>query len=81
MEKLLTTIQVASILKISTSTVRRLYRDGEIQYLKLGHRSIRFYSYDIEDYLERKKPKEIRQILDIKPVAIDFKKLSPAGVG
>ena len=81
MEKLLTTKQVASLLNISTSSVRRLYRDEELQYLKLGHRSIRFSRCDVENFLERNKPKEIRQIPDFKPVVTDFKEMPPVGIG
>ena len=81
MEKLLTPKQVASILKISISTVRRLYRDGELQCLRLGHRTVRLYRSDVENYLKRNRPTRVKQIPEIEPVTINFEKLPPAGVG
>ena len=80
MEQLLTPKQVSSILKISTSTVRRLYRDGELRYLRIGHRTVRLYRSDIEDYLTKNKLKKVKQIPEIERVTIDFEKLPPAGI-
>ena len=81
MEQLLTPKQVSSILKISTSTVRRLYRDGELRHLRLGYRTVRLYRSDVEEFLKRKKPIKVKQIKDLEPVAFDFSELPPAGIG
>ena len=80
MEKLLTAKQVASILNISTSTVRRLCRDGELQCLRLGFRTVRFYRSDVEEFLKRSESTKVKQIPEIEPVSIDFEKLPAAGV-
>ena len=80
MEKLFTPRQVASVLNISISTVRRLYQDGELQYLRFGYRTIRIYRSDIEDYLRRNMPPKMKQVPDFKPIPLDFGKLPPAGI-
>ena len=80
MEKLFTAKQVASILNISTSTVRRLYKDGELQCLRLGFRTVRFDHSDVEAFLRRNKPTKVKQVPDFKPIPLDFGKLPPAGI-
>ena len=80
MEKLLTPKHVASVLNISTSTVRRLYQDGELQCLRLGFRTVRFDHADVEAFLRRNMPPKMKQIPDFKPIPLDFGKLPPAGI-
>ena len=49
---LLTISEVADLLKLSVSTVRRLQRQRKIPFVKVG-RSVRFARGDLAMYLER----------------------------
>lgn len=80
MEELLTPQEVADRLKIHVQTVRRKCRDGEFEYRKFGHRTIRIYARSIEDYLERHKPSKTKKVPDYEPARINFAELPPAGI-
>jgi len=80
MEIVLTPAEVAEMLKVHISTVRRLYQDGELAYRKLGHRTVRIFQSSVEAFLKRdcaRKPKIIPEVVLQK---IDFTKLPPAGI-
>ncbi len=49
---LLTIAEVAELLKLSVSTVRRLQRQRKIPFVRVG-RSVRFARSDLAMYLER----------------------------
>lgn len=51
---LLTISEVAELLKLSASTVRRLQRQRKIPFIKVG-RSIRFTRSDLSAYLEKRR--------------------------
>jgi excisionase family DNA binding protein len=51
---LLTIPEVAELLKLSVSTVRRLQRQRKIPFVKVGG-SIRFIEKDLAAYLERRR--------------------------
>jgi excisionase family DNA binding protein len=51
---LLTIPEVANLLKLSTSTVRRLQQRRKIPFVKVG-RSIRFVASDLTAYLETRR--------------------------
>jgi excisionase family DNA binding protein len=51
---LLTISEVAKLLKLSVSTVRRLQRQRKIPFVKVGG-SIRFIEKDLAAYLERRR--------------------------
>ena len=80
MDKLLKPVEVAEMLKVHISTVRRLYQDGELEYRRLGHRTIRIYQTSVEAYLDRERPIESREVPNNEPFTIDFTELPPAGV-
>ncbi len=67
MESMLTPRQVSEILRVSLPTVRKLYRNGELEYRKLGHRTIRIYPSSIKDFLKRSKPPPVRDVPDCEP--------------
>ena len=52
--QLLTTVEVAEILRVSTVTVRRLRQHGEIDAVP-GLRTLRFSSVALNAFLNRKK--------------------------
>ncbi|HEY4502099.1 MAG TPA: helix-turn-helix domain-containing protein [Candidatus Paceibacterota bacterium] len=56
--ELLTIKEVASLLKVSVSSVRRLQQGRHIPFIKVGG-SVRFLKTDIEGYLEKAKVKPI----------------------
>jgi len=56
--ELLTTAEVAELLRISTSSVRRLQQRQRIPFLKVGG-SIRFEKYDVISYLARQRTETI----------------------
>ncbi|MBC8485888.1 helix-turn-helix domain-containing protein [bacterium] len=62
MEKMLKPIQVCEILELSLPTVRRLYRNGELEYRRLGHRIIRIYEWSVEQYVNKHKPPKLKNI-------------------
>jgi len=80
MEKLLKPAEVAGILKVHVSTVRRLYQDGELAYRKLGHRTIRIFQSSVEAYLKRDCSRKPRIIPEVAAPKTDFSKLPPAGI-
>ena len=51
---LLTIADVAELLNLSVSTVRRLQRQRKIPFLKVGG-SVRFFKGDVVAYLERRR--------------------------
>ena len=51
---LLTISEVAELLKLSVSTVRRLQRQRKIPFVRVG-RSIRFARSDLAAYLEKRR--------------------------
>jgi excisionase family DNA binding protein len=51
---LLTISDVAELLKLSVSTVRRLQRQRKIPFVKVGG-SVRFVKSDLAAYLERRR--------------------------
>jgi excisionase family DNA binding protein len=51
---LLTISDVAELLKLSASTVRRLQRQRKIPFIKVGG-SVRFVKGDLAAYLERRR--------------------------
>jgi excisionase family DNA binding protein len=59
MIELLTIKDVAEILKISTSGVRRLYQGRHLPFIKVGG-SIRFSESDILDFLKKERVESIR---------------------
>ena len=79
-ETMLTSAEVAKILKVHISTVRRLYQDSEIAYRKLCHRTVRIYESSVKSYFEREKRIEPKELPDIEPAKTDFRKLPPAGI-
>ena len=52
--ELLTIPEVAELLKISASGVRRLYQERHLPFVKIGG-SVRFLTSDIESYLKRQR--------------------------
>ena len=80
MEMLLKPMEVAEMLKLHISTVRRLYKDGELEYRRLGHRTIRIFQVSVEAYLERDRPRKSKSIPQFEAPKIDFAKLPPAGI-
>jgi len=77
---MLTPAETAELLKLHISTIRRLYRDGELEYCRLGHRTIRIYQSSILKYLEDTKASFPKTIPDYTAPTTDFKKLPPAGI-
>jgi excisionase family DNA binding protein len=57
---LLTIIEVADLLKVSVSTVRRLQQQRKIPFVKIGG-SVRFARSDLAFYLERRHVRAIDQ--------------------
>ena len=51
---LLTISEVAELLKLSVSTVRRLQRQRKIPFVRVG-RSVRFARSDLAAYLEKRR--------------------------
>lgn len=62
MKKMLTPAQVADQLEISIPTVRRLYRGGELEYRRLGHRMVRIYEWSVDQYVNKHKPPKLKNI-------------------
>ena len=77
---MLTTAEAAELLKLHISTIRRLYRDGELEYCRLGHRTVRIYQSSILKYLEDTKSAKPKAIPEYSAPTTDFKKLPPAGI-
>jgi excisionase family DNA binding protein len=80
MEKLLKPVEVAGMLKVHVSTVRRLYQDGELTYRKLGHRTVRIFQSSVEAFLKRDSSRKPRIIPEVVTPKNDFAKLPPAGI-
>jgi len=57
MGTLLTTEEVADILKIKAHTVRELIKRGEIKAMKVSNRLLRIDEDDLNAYLQRLKEK------------------------
>ena len=61
-DELLTRHEVAKMLRVSLAQLYRWTRDGEITFVKLGTRSMRYRRSDIDDFIERhlrhRKPDE-----------------------
>ena len=55
---LLTISDVAKLLKVSVSTVRRLQQNRKIPFIKVGG-SVRFVGSDVAAYLERQRVSSI----------------------
>lgn len=49
---MLTAEQVAKKLGLAVSTVRKMYREGRLKGVKLGYRTVRFRSAEVEKMLE-----------------------------
>lgn len=58
--ELLTIPEVAELLKVSVSMVRRLQQRRQLPFIKVG-RSVRFVSSDIDAYLESRRVRSIGQ--------------------
>ena len=56
--ELLTISQVAKILNINKGTLYKWIKQGKIKHLRLGPKSIRFRSQDIEEFLQFCETKE-----------------------
>lgn len=80
MEELLTPPEVADRLKMHVQTIRRLYRDGELEYRKFGHRTIRIYARSVEAYADHGKPTKAKELPDYEPIRTNFTELPPAGL-
>jgi excisionase family DNA binding protein len=80
MEKLLKPVEVAGMLKVHVSTVRRLYQDGELDYRKFGHRTVRIFQSSVEALLKRDCSRKSRVIPELAAHKTDFSKLPPAGI-
>ena len=78
--KMLTPSEVAEILKVHVSTVRRLYRDGELEYCRLGHRTVRIYPKSVNDYLQISQAVKPKTLPEYSGSKTDFSKLPPAGI-
>ncbi len=52
--ELLTIEEVAELLKVSVSTVRRLQEQRALPFLKVGN-SVRFFIHDILSYLQKQR--------------------------
>ena len=51
--KLLKVKDAAEVLSISVSKMNSLYYDGEIDYVRVGKRSVRFKLSELECYVEK----------------------------
>ena len=80
METMLTPQEVADRLKMHVQTVRRKCRDGEFEYRKFGHRTLRIYPWSVQEYEDRHKPPKSKEVSDYEFNPINFAKLPPAGV-
>ena len=80
LDKMLTPLEVAKILKIHVSTVRVLYRDGILDYCRLGHRTVRIYPQSVRDYLQNIQTSRPKSIKEYSVTKTDFSKLPPAGI-
>jgi excisionase family DNA binding protein len=49
---LLTLDQVAALLQVSKRTVQRLVREGELQAIRLGHRTVRLSAASIHRFID-----------------------------
>ena len=79
-EEMLTPSEAADILKVHISTVRRLYRDGELEYCRLGHRTVRIFQSSVLKFLESTKSVKPKIIPEYAGSTTDFQKLPPAGI-
>lgn len=77
---MLTAVQVAEILEISIPTVRRLYRDGDLRYKRIGYRTVRIFESSVSEYQKRDKSLRIKDMPENEPFTIDISELPPAGV-
>jgi excisionase family DNA binding protein len=57
-EELLTTAEVAQMLRVSKATISRWVRDGELQAIRLPRGTYRFRRQDVEKLLERPEQPE-----------------------
>jgi len=80
MEIVLTPAEVAGMLKVHVSTVRRLYQDGDLAYRKLGHRTVRIFQSSVEAFLKRDCARKPRIIPEFAAPKTDFAKLPPVGI-
>ena len=53
--RLLTTAEVAERLGVCDKTVRNLVSDGELAYIRIGKRGVRFDPGDVQSYIEGAK--------------------------
>ena len=79
-DKMLTPREAAELLKVHICTIRRLYRDGELEYCRLGHRTVRIFQNSVLKYLENTKSAKPKIMPEYSGVKSDFKKLPPAGI-
>ncbi len=79
-EKMLTPMEAAGLLKVHICTVRRLYRDGHLDYCRLGYRTVRIFEESINDYLQKMKSAKPKTLAEYSAPTTDFKKLPPAGI-
>ncbi|WP_162241354.1 helix-turn-helix domain-containing protein [Rhizobium sp. Leaf341] len=60
--QLLTTKEVATLLAMSTKTLRDLVRNGEIAFIAIGNGTVRqrmaFHPRDIEDFVNRRRMRD-----------------------
>jgi excisionase family DNA binding protein len=54
-EPLLTLEEVAKLLQVNPYTVTRYCLKGDLEYVRLGHRTLRFKARWIEEFIERKQ--------------------------
>jgi excisionase family DNA binding protein len=57
-KSLLNPDEVASVLRISTRTVRRLRDEGEIEGVRIGGRALKFFRDSVVAYLRRQLKKD-----------------------
>ena len=79
-EKMLTPAEAAEILRVHVSTVRRLYRDGELDYCRLGHRTVRIFPKSVQHYLYSSQASKPKTLPEYSGPKTDFSKLPPAGI-
>jgi|688.fasta_scaffold599739_2 excisionase family DNA binding protein len=52
-DELLTTAEAAKYLRVHERTIRSFVRDGMLQQIRLGHRTVRFRRDDLHNFLMR----------------------------
>ena len=75
LRQLLTVKQAASMLAVSTSTLRELVRVGEIAFIQKGRGTERqhmsFHPLDIEDYIKRSRVRKVRWFVRRRLACVD----------